>query len=71
MDRLGSEIAVPFFRRLLSEVINPLVTVGFELGELLELRPQDEFRTPEPEAHEELMRRPGFRCLRAISGAAV
>jgi hypothetical protein len=50
----------------LGEVINPLLEAGFALERLLEPTPTDEFRAKLPEDYAELMRRPGFLCVRAV-----
>jgi SAM-dependent methyltransferase len=60
-------IHMSWYRRPLSAVINPLLAAGFQLERLLEPRPTQEFEERDPEAHDELMRRPGFLCLRAVS----
>jgi SAM-dependent methyltransferase len=61
----GFDITVPFYRRPLSEVINPLAGAGFELEEIHEPRPLEGFRNLEPDDYDELMQRPGFLCVRA------
>jgi SAM-dependent methyltransferase len=61
----GFEIIVPFHRRPLSEMLNPLIAAGFHLESILEPRPLDEFRDAEPEDYEKLMKQPGFICFRA------
>ena len=57
------------YRRPLAEVINPLLEAGFMLDRLLEPLPVEEFRKRAPEDYEELMRRPGFMCVRAIKAS--
>jgi len=62
----GTPVRVPSYRRPLNEVINPLVKAGFVLERLLEPVPTEEFREAAPEEYEELRRRPGFLCVRAV-----
>lgn len=61
----GKPVRVPSYRRPLGEVINPLVETGFMLDKLLEPLPTPEFKQADPEDYEQLMRNPGFLCLRA------
>ena len=65
----GIPVRVPSYRRPLAEVINPLVEAGFVLDRLLEPLPVEEFRERASEDYEELMRRPGFMCVRAIKAS--
>jgi SAM-dependent methyltransferase len=62
----GKPVNVPSYRRPLSEVINPLVHAGFTLEQLLEPLPTKEFQKQEPEDYEELIRAPGFMCIKAV-----
>jgi hypothetical protein len=50
----------------MSEVINPLLESGFTLDRMLEPKPTEAFKEKLPEEYEELTRRPGFMCLRAV-----
>lgn len=61
----GKPVNVPSYRRPLSEVINPLMGAGFTLDRILEPQPTAEFREKAPDGYEELMRTPGFMCVRA------
>lgn len=61
----GEEVAVPFYRRPFSEVINPLVEAGFELDELVEPRPNETFKEKKPESYEKRLKYPTFLCVRA------
>jgi SAM-dependent methyltransferase len=61
----GPPVRVPFYRRPLSAIINPLLEAGFALERLLEPLPTEEFRQRAPEDYAELSRRPGFLCIRA------
>jgi 2-polyprenyl-3-methyl-5-hydroxy-6-metoxy-1,4-benzoquinol methylase len=62
----GKPIKVPSYRRPLQAVINPLVEAGFILDRLLEPVPTDEFQQAEPEDYAQLIKSPGFLCVRAI-----
>ena len=64
----GVAVQVPSYRRPLAEVINPLVRAGFILEQILEPLPTEEFREKAPEDYQELSRRPGFLCIRALKG---
>jgi hypothetical protein len=49
-------------------VINPLVKAGFILEQILEPLPTEEFSLVDPDDYEELIRSPGFMCVRAVKG---
>jgi len=61
----GKPVNVPSYRRPLSGVINPLLQAGFVLDKILEPLPIEEFYEKDPEDYDELMRSPGFMCVRA------
>jgi SAM-dependent methyltransferase len=61
----GSPIVIPGYRRSLSEVINSVLDAGFEVDRVLEPLPTDEFRVADPQKYRDLLRRPGFLCVRA------
>jgi ubiquinone/menaquinone biosynthesis C-methylase UbiE len=62
----GKAVMVPSYRRPLSAVINPLVGAGFIVEQIVEPKPTAAFRERLPEEYEELSRRPGFMCVRAV-----
>ncbi len=62
----GKPVIVPSYRRPLSGMINPLLQAGFTLEHILEPLPTHEFSLIEPEDYEELIRSPGFMCIRAV-----
>jgi ubiquinone/menaquinone biosynthesis C-methylase UbiE len=62
----GTPVNVPSFRRSLGGVINPLLRSGFILEQILEPKPTPEFKQEDPQDYEELSRRPGFLCVKAI-----
>lgn len=62
----GIEVQMPSYRRPLSAVINPLMRAGFTLEQILEPLPTAEFAERDPEHYAELMREPGFLCIRAV-----
>ncbi len=64
----GPAVRMPSYRRPLGAVINPLIGAGFILERLLEPLPTEEFRLKAPEEYEDLIRRPGFLCIRAVKG---
>jgi hypothetical protein len=61
----GIDVVVPSYRRSLSEVINPVVESGFELLQILEPHPTDEFRKADPAKYERLLQHPAFICIKA------
>lgn len=62
-----TRVYMPTYRRPLGEVINPLLETGFLVEKIVEPRPTEEFRQAAPEKYQELMREPGFLCVRARS----
>lgn len=67
VDRQVKEwtVDVPFYRRPLAEMINPLVAAGFELDRLVEPQPTEQFAERWPERYEKESRNPVFLCIRA------
>lgn len=61
----GEEVDVPFYRRPLSEAINPLVETGFRIDELVEPTPRASFAERKPESYEKRLTYPTFMCVRA------
>lgn len=61
----GIPVRVPYYRRPLSGVINPLLEAGYALDRILEPTPTEEFKRAEPEDYAKLSRQPGFLCVRA------
>jgi SAM-dependent methyltransferase len=59
-------VTVPTHRRPLSSVINPLLDAGFTLERLLEPIPTEQFKQNLPQDYADLVRRPGFLCVRAV-----
>ena len=62
----GSPVEVPSYRRSLADVFNPLLESGFVLDTVLELLPTVKFKENASKDYEELLRQPGFMCIRAI-----
>jgi SAM-dependent methyltransferase len=61
----GIEVEMPSYRRSLSEVINPVIESGFELLQLLEPQPTEEFKKADPVTYARLLQHPGFICIKA------
>jgi len=61
----GTPVSMPYYRRPLGAMLDPLQETGFILERLLEPRPVAEFKEQDPEDYEKLMRQPGFICFRA------
>lgn len=66
----GVPVRVPYYRRPLCAMLDPLLEAGFVLERLLEPRPVPEFKEHDAEDYEKLMRQPGFICFRARKGNA-
>ncbi|MGD8456617.1 MAG: class I SAM-dependent methyltransferase [Anaerolineales bacterium] len=64
----GSPVNVPYYRRPLSKVVNPLIEAGFILEKILEPLPTKEFKEKDPEDYERLIKQPSFICVRASKG---
>jgi SAM-dependent methyltransferase len=62
----GAPVRVPYYRRPLGAMLEPLLAAGFALERVLEPRPVPEFRDRDPADYEKLMRQPGFICFRAV-----
>lgn len=62
----GPPVRVPSYRRPLSAMVNPLLEAGFVLERILEPIPTEQFKREAPQDYEELSRRPGFLCVRAM-----
>jgi ubiquinone/menaquinone biosynthesis C-methylase UbiE len=54
------------WRRPLHAMLTPPLRAGFRLEQLLEPLPTDAMRLSDPAHHAELMREPGFMCLRLM-----
>ena len=62
----GVDVNVPYYRRPLSAMIDPLLEAGFILERLLEPKPTQQFEQADRQDYEKLMRQPGFICFRAL-----
>ena len=67
----GKAVTMPYYRRPLSAMIDPLLQAGFILDKILEPLPLEAFKQSEPEDYTQLTRSPGLICLRAIKGTTV
>jgi SAM-dependent methyltransferase len=61
----GPPTRVPYFRRPLQAVLDPLLGAGFVLERLVEPQPVPAFKKHDPADYEKLLRSPGFLCIRA------
>lgn len=61
----GVRVSVPYYRRPLSAMLDPLFAAGFILERVVEPRPVPEFAKADPQDYAKLMRQPGFICFRA------
>jgi SAM-dependent methyltransferase len=64
----GVRVRLPYYRRPLSAMMEPLFAAGFTLERLVEPRPLPEFAAEDPADYAKLMRQPGFICFRARKG---
>jgi ubiquinone/menaquinone biosynthesis C-methylase UbiE len=60
----GVRVEMPTHRRPLSAVFNPVMRAGFELVEILEPQPTEDFKKAEPAKFESLKRQPCFLCVK-------
>ncbi|MHB9288929.1 class I SAM-dependent methyltransferase [Halobacteriales archaeon Cl-PHB] len=60
------DVEVPYYRRPVGEMLNPLLETGFRLDEVLEPQPTEAFREAWPERYEKESKRPVFFCVRAV-----
>jgi len=58
-------VEIPYYRRPLTAVLNPLIAAGFRLDEVAEPEPTDRFRELRPDRYETESRHPVFLALRA------
>lgn len=63
----GRPVRMSCYRRPLQMLMEALLGAGFGLDRLLEPTPLEAFKREEPEEYEDLMRRPGFLCIRAVT----
>ncbi len=61
----GINVDMPSYRRSLSAVINAVLEGGFELVQILEPRPTEQFKKVDPIRFERLSRQPSFLCIKA------
>jgi SAM-dependent methyltransferase len=64
----GPAVRVPYYRRPLGAMLDPLLGAGFVLEHLVEPRPVPQFQEHDPGDYAKLMRQPGFICFRARKG---
>lgn len=61
----GIPVYIPGYRRPLNALLNPLIEAGFILDHIVEPLPTEEFKKADPKRYRQLMRMPGFICMRA------
>jgi SAM-dependent methyltransferase len=61
----GIPVYIPGYRRPLNALFNPLIDAGFKLDRIVEPLPTQKFKEADPKHYRELMRMPGFICVRA------
>jgi SAM-dependent methyltransferase len=60
------DVEIPYYRRPLSDMLEPLLAAGLRLDGIAEPEPTERFRERRPEAYEKESRQPVFLCLRAV-----
>lgn len=63
-NAFGMEVDVPAYRRPFSAILDTVSEAGFQLDELLEPTPTEEYRDANPERYEYEATHPNFLCLR-------
>ena len=61
----GTPVKMPSYRRSWQDVLNPLIEAGFMLDRVLEPQPTEQFQEADPKDFHQLVRNPGFLCMRA------
>src|SRR5262249_9654784 len=59
-------VRMPYYRRPLSAMLDPLFGAGFTLERVVEPQPVPEFQKEDANDYAKLMRQPGFICFRAV-----
>jgi ubiquinone/menaquinone biosynthesis C-methylase UbiE len=59
----GERVWMPSYRRPLAGMVDAVLDAGFVFGGMVEPRPDERFRTADPEEYERLSRMPLFLCL--------
>jgi SAM-dependent methyltransferase len=59
------DVDMPYYRRPVSEIINPLLETGFQIERFVEPQPTAAFEEKWPERYEKESRYPVFVCVRA------
>jgi ubiquinone/menaquinone biosynthesis C-methylase UbiE len=62
----GKQVNMPYYRRPLAEVLNPLRHAGFILDQVLEPLPTEQFMQADPQEYTRLLSRPEFICIKAL-----
>lgn len=63
-DSFGEDVEVEVYRRPLSAIIMPALSVGFDLDQLVEPTPTAAYRRAEPDRYEYEATHPNFLCIR-------
>jgi ubiquinone/menaquinone biosynthesis C-methylase UbiE len=61
----GKQVVMPSYRRSLADIINPFARQKFQILEVVEPLPTDEFRQADPIRYARLMHRPSFLMIQA------
>lgn len=61
----GKKVMMPSYRRSFEEVISPVIDAGLILERVHEPLPTNDFKMADPVRYANLMRRPGFICVRS------
>jgi len=61
----GKKVVMASFRRSLQEILMPLIETKFQIQQVVEPLPTQEFKQSDPRRFASLMHRPGFLCVLA------
>jgi SAM-dependent methyltransferase len=59
----GKQVVMPSFRRSLHEVLSPPIEAGFQIQQVVEPLPTEDFKRSHPMRYASLMHRPAFLCV--------
>lgn len=61
----GKQVVMPSYRRSLADIMNPFSRQNFQIIEVVEPRPTEQFRQADPTRYARLMHRPSFLIVQA------
>ncbi|QDT20471.1 class I SAM-dependent methyltransferase [Gimesia chilikensis] len=67
-NTVGQPVRVEYYRRPLSEIIQPLIDAGFQITALSEGQPDERMRQSDPDSYQRLSTSPGFLFVKCQVG---